>query len=273
MARRFEPKLNKHRYLTHADFRVFTVNGLAVRNASEVDEEFGNFATHDEFPDVIGPCEVWLSEKLAPREGVFFAANAFTYLARVAAGATSKAYDEGIITERALREVVNGIEFRDGKPHRRVPEAVYLSEYLRLPDPLGTVTVCLIDGNLARSYYKTDYTQGGHGYVYPWVPRNQIWIENGVDHREIPFVVCHQYLERRLMRDGGLKYARAHEIASALEYDLRQRTGLTSLLAPAGRKVGKGDLVGLTNEIVYEFVNAHYRRAGSSAIRNRVRAD
>src|SRR5207237_2876279 len=40
------------------------------------------------------------------------------------------------------------------------------------------------------------------GYVYPWVPRPEIWIEDGVDRREVPFIVCHEYVERRLMRDA-----------------------------------------------------------------------
>src|SRR5579871_509639 len=141
MARRFDPRLNKKRYLTHADVTLFTVNGLAVRDASKPDEEFGNFALHDEFPDVIGDREVWVSEKLAPREGVFFAANALTYLSRVAAGATDGAYDDGVAAERALRERVNGIDFRDGKPHKHVPDAVYLGEYVTLPDPRGAVEV------------------------------------------------------------------------------------------------------------------------------------
>jgi hypothetical protein len=260
MERRYDPKLNKKRYLTHADCTVFTVNGLAVRNANAPDEEFGNFATSDEFPDCIGTREVWISEKLAAREGVFFAANALTYLARLAAGATGKAYEDGIGAERALRESINGVAFRDGRPHKRVPDEVYLGQYVTLPDPKGDVIVRLVDGNLARSYYKTDYTQGGHGHVYPWVPKAQIWIEDGSDHRELPFIVCHEYLERRLMRDGGLEYARAHEIASALEFDLRKGQGLTKLLT-SGRKIGKADLPRLTDEAVSEFVNAHYRHA------------
>jgi hypothetical protein len=259
MERRYDPKLNKTKYLVHADCTVYTVNGFAVRNASKADEEFGNFATRDEFPDAIGTREVWVSEKLAPREGVFFAANALTRLARVAAGALDAAYEAGLEAERDLREAINGVEFRDGKPHRRVPDELYLAEYVTLPDPKGDVTVWLVDGNLARSYYKTDYTQGGHAYVYPWVPKPQVWVEDGTDHREIPFVVCHEYLERRLMRDGGLEYDRAHEIASALEYDLRKGAGLTPLLTRGGRKVGKPDLPGLVADGVYRFVNDTYR--------------
>ena len=63
----FDPKLNKKRVLSHADYTVYSVNGLAVRNVARPDEEFGNFATQEEFPDLIPKGEVWISEKLAPR--------------------------------------------------------------------------------------------------------------------------------------------------------------------------------------------------------------
>jgi hypothetical protein len=256
--RRYDPRLNKKRIYTHAESAVYSVNGYAVRNASEPDEEFGNFALHEQFPDAIEPGQVWVSEKLVVREGVFFIANALTRLARIAAGATERAYEDGIAVERVLRERVNGVEFRDGKPHQRVPDALYLGEYLSLPDPKGPVTVRLIDGNLARSYYKTDYTQGGHGYVYPWVPKPQIWVEDGVDRREVHFVVCHEYLERRLMRDMGYNYATAHAAASALEYDLRKGVGLTPLLTGGRRKISKADLPGLTTDEVFAFVLKTY---------------
>jgi hypothetical protein len=256
--RRYDPKLNKKCLLVHADYTAYTVNGLAVRNASQPDEEFGNFAAHDEFPDAIDKKEIWVSEKLAAKEGVFFLANALTYLARQAAGATDRAYDDGIAVERVLRERINGVEFRNGRPHKQAPDAIYLGEYVTLPDPKEPVDVRLIDGNLARSYYKTDYTQGGHHYVYPWVPKPQIWVENGVDHREIHFIVCHEYLERRLMRDKGLGYDHAHSIASRLEFDLRKGQGLTALLASGRRKITKRDLPGLTTDEVFAFVLKTY---------------
>src|SRR5207248_3813658 len=138
-----------------------------------------------------------------------------------------------------LREKLNGIEFRDGKPHRQVPREVYLEPYTTLADPRGEVEVWLVDGNLARSYYKTDYTEGGHGYVYPWVPRPQIWIEDGVDRREVPFIVAHEYLERRLMRDAGMEHDPAHEVCSTVEFDLRKDDEVKCFLAPGRRKFGK----------------------------------
>src|SRR3954453_20712174 len=107
----FDPKLNKKRVLSHAEHTVYSVNGLAVRNAAKPDEEFGNFATQDEFPDLIPKGEIWISEKLAAKEGVFFIANALTQLKRQAEGATDKAYDDGLEVERLLRQKLNGVEF------------------------------------------------------------------------------------------------------------------------------------------------------------------
>lgn len=256
----FDPKLNKKRVLTHTDFTVYAVNGLAVRNVAQPDEEFGNFATTDEFPDLIPRGEVWISEKLAAREGVFFIANALTRLARQAAGATEKAYDEGLEVERSLRERITGLAFRDGKPHARVPSEIYLEEYITLPDPQGPVVVWLIRGDLARNYYKTDYTEGGHGYVYPWVPKPEIWIEDGVDRREVPFIVCHEYLERRLMRDAGLEYDPAHETCSAVEFDLRKAGGATPLLTGGRGKLHKRHLPKLTSEEVFAYAVEQHAR-------------
>jgi hypothetical protein len=264
MSRRFDPKLNKRRVLTHTEYTVYAVNGYAVRNVARPDEEFGNFATSDEFPDLIPKGEIWISEKLAAREGVYFIANALVRLARQAAGATDRAEEDGLEAERLLRERVTGRAFRDGKPHERVPDDLYLEEYATLPDPIGPVRVWVIRGDLARDYYKTDYTEGGHGYVYPWVPEPEIWIEDGVDRRELPFIVCHEYLERRLMRDAKLDYDRAHEICSAVEFDLRKARGPTKLLTGGRRKFGKAHLPRLVRPEVFEYALARHTRKGKA---------
>jgi hypothetical protein len=255
----FDPKLHKTRVLSHADFTVYSVNAFAVRNVAQPDEEFGSFATRESFPNLIPKGEIWISEKLAPKEGVFFIANALTQQHwRQERGDPDRGYDEGLEVERLLREKLNGTEFRDGKPHRSVPDKIYLEPYITLPDPLGPVKVWLIDGNLARSYYKTDYTEGGHGYVYRWVPREEIWIEDGVDRREVPFIITHEYIERRLMRDTGIDYDTAHDICSRVEFDIRKGTGAAPLLVAGRRKLSKNDLPRLTAEKVLDYVVATY---------------
>jgi hypothetical protein len=265
----FSPKLDKHCILRHCilgntDYTVYAVDAFAIRNAAKPDEEFGNFATNDEFPDLIPKGEIWISRKLAPKEGIFFMVNALTIRKRLADGVSfDKAYEQGLEMEQSLRERLNGIKYRDGQPHQRVPPAIYLKLYQTIPDRHGSVKVWLVDGNLVRSYYKTDYTEGGHGYVYPWVPQSEIWVEDGVDHAELPYITAHEYLERRLMRDAHLGYDRAHLICSTVEFDLRKNRPVTRFLAAGPRKIQKTDLSRLASPELFNYVRKHYvkRRA------------
>ena len=36
--------------------------------------------------------------------------------------------------DRLLRKRLNGVDFRDGKPHKEVPEALYTEPYITLRD-------------------------------------------------------------------------------------------------------------------------------------------
>ena len=51
--RRSHPKLNKHFVVNHDGWDVYSVDASGVRNIALHDEEFGNFATHEEFPGLI----------------------------------------------------------------------------------------------------------------------------------------------------------------------------------------------------------------------------
>ncbi len=255
----FSPKLHKRLVFRQDDYKFYTVNALTVRNVAQPDEEFGNFALAEDFENLIPEGEVWISEKTFPQEGLFFIADALTRLKELERGvAEDKAYTAGLDAEQALREKVNGMKQRAGHSAKHTPPELYQYHYITLPDVKAPVEVWVIDGNLARTLYKTDYTEGGHGYVYSWCPRTQIWIDCGVDDREIPFILAHEYLESRLMRDEGLGYDPAHEICSKMEFELRKGGGIKLLLAPGRRKLHKRDLHRLTAPEVFEAVVKTY---------------
>ncbi len=261
---RAHPKLRKRHITTLYGRSIFGVNAYAVRDTARPDEEFGNFATCDEFRDLIPPGQVWLSDKNWETEGLFFIANAITRLEQAEQGAAEEtAYDAGIEVERALREKVNGIKFRDGRPHKRVPHRVYVERYTTIPDERFPVDVWVVDGNVVRSYYKTDYTEGGHGYVYPWVPKREIWVERALDPAELPFIVAHEYTEHRLMRDKGVEYDPAHEICSKVEFKLRRGAAVKEVFVPGGRPFGKADLPRLTSHRYFDYVVNRYVRGKS----------
>ncbi len=232
------PKLAKRFVLAHNGYKVYAVDPLAARDVSRSDEEFSNFATHEDFPRLIPNHEIWVNDKVLDQEGIFFIADALTRLQEEQRGVPPEtAYTAGLNVERFLRRKLLNVDYRGGKPHRRVPERLYVQRYCTLPDQKWPIHVWLVDAVLVRSFYKTDYTEGGHGYVYPWVPKDQIWIENTVDRSEYPFIVCHEYTELRLMRDRGMAYDPAHEICSTMEYVLRAGKAPLPLLALGRRKL------------------------------------
>jgi hypothetical protein len=52
------PPLRKTRLFTHDSYTAYAVDPLAVRDLSQSDEEFGNFATHEEFRRLIPENEI-----------------------------------------------------------------------------------------------------------------------------------------------------------------------------------------------------------------------
>lgn len=82
--------------------------------------------------------------------------------------------------------------------------------------------VWIVDGRLVRDMYKTDFVLGGHGYVYSWIPNNEIWIDDQTDEVDIPFVLIHEITELKLMKEG-IKYTVAHNKASQTEYAARHQ--------------------------------------------------
>ena len=251
-------KLAKRLVATQQGYAIHTVNSFAVRDLTAPDEEFTNFAIHEDFPELIPERDIWIDERLFADEGIFYLANALVRL-KVGrdGGSDDRAYAAGLDMERALRERLVGVKFRNGRPHKRVPGRIYVDRYLTLPDPEGPIEVRIVDGNLVRSFYKTDYTEGGHGYVYPWVPKGQIWVERVIAKAEIPFMVSHEYLELRLMRDRGMGYDKAHEAAAKVEFALREGDRIRSLLTTKPRALAKSDLAGLTTP---EFFHAFAAR-------------
>jgi hypothetical protein len=245
--------------MSQQGFDICTVDSFEVRDLTRADEEFTNFAIHEDFPDLIPEREIWIDRRLFREEAVYYLANALVRLKVRRDGALEiAAYRAGLKMERQLRERLGGERYRNGRPHRRVPRRVYHSLYARIADPLAKIAVWFVQGNLVRSLYRTEYTEGGHGYVYRWVPKDQIWVEHDLDLPEIPFLVAHEYVELRLMRDHGLEYDPAHTIAAEVEFELRDGRGVTRVVMPKGQTFSRADLARLAAPDVFAEVEARF---------------
>src|SRR4051794_21528194 len=101
----FHPPLNK-RFLGARDgHEIYSIDAFAIRNAAQADEEFGNFATREEFPDLVPEDEIWISNKGRREEGEFFVTHALARLKKVAEGASEDEADSaGLKAERRLRQ-------------------------------------------------------------------------------------------------------------------------------------------------------------------------
>jgi hypothetical protein len=89
------------------------------------------------------------------------------------------------------------------------------------------VWIWLVDGKKIRGTNNpsgrrliVDFTQGGHHYVYPVIPENEIWIDD-CNHAEREPVAAHEAYERKQMKFKGKSYSKAHVMANREEKEFR----------------------------------------------------
>lgn len=91
---------------------------------------------------------------------------------------------------------------------------------------LHGLSIWIVDGDALRGGCESgdvDFTMGGHGYFYVYIPKNEIWIDDAnASCDDLWPTIWHEYLERNLMK-RGITYNTAHTLASQLEIALRTK--------------------------------------------------
>lgn len=209
----------------YGEYKVFLVDGNTVRNSSEAAEEFGGSGNHA-FYKFIPEKEIWIEDDTDPEErDVLIACNLYQIRATKRGAAIRKAYKEGVKKEKDYRDS----KFLSNKNPSGTDESprqdIYIEKYGDMSDDGTRVEVYLVDGEKVRNRYKTDFIEGGHGYVYPWIPNQEIWIEKGPHtDQEAPYILLHEYLERALIKYKHVPYEKAHKIAAKCEWNMRCKT-------------------------------------------------
>lgn len=218
----------KHIYrrhlLTVGPFRVWSVNGMYIR--TKVNEEFTNFGQHFRFR-MIPTYEFWIDEEHDPGETRFFVDHMLREWRLMSRGIS---YETAIVradlleqTERNRTALAKKIKKMAPK---EIPSASFLSRLRVQPIKKYSWRGCttwIVDGEMIRDRYFIDFTEGGHEYVYHFVPHGDIWIDDDISMREWKYVVLHELHERALMA-GGMEYHRAHASASHIEHVARHRS-------------------------------------------------
>lgn len=106
---------------------------------------------------------------------------------------------------------------------------------------MGYIVVWKVNGKLIRDFIFIDFTEGGNTEAYPWMPPNEIWLDDTMwmPEDESQYVLLHEIIEFNLMRNKGMSYDDAHDEACIGEIKARRNPALLpELLAAEAAKTG-----------------------------------
>ena len=85
--------------------------------------------------------------------------------------------------------------------------------------------IFLVNGGFVRDHFDVDYVLGGHGYVYSFIPKNEIWVErHDTDMHDMESIIAHEVQEYIDMKFKHEKYEPAHADALKTEKKIRRLT-------------------------------------------------
>lgn len=100
---------------------------------------------------------------------------------------------------------------------------------IKLLGKRGPVQIWLVSGAKVREYFDFNYVFGGHDYVYKYIPKNEVWLDDAMLTKERKYVLIHELYERNLMKKGK-DYDNAHDYASVAEKEARRKDKVSAYL-------------------------------------------
>jgi hypothetical protein len=207
-------------YLEKVDERgklqVWIVDGTYIR--THMDEEFTNFGQHYSFP-YIPENELWIEKEARDDERPFFIDHLLVEHRLMAKGVP---YDKALVEadKAEHRERRRAGDVRRLTHHGKdLPDGREVHQRLWKKLENG-ISVWIINGRLVRSVFDIDFTEGGHDYVYEFVPQKEVWIDDALEEKERGYVLLHELHERNRMASGW-PYNKAHAESSRVEYRCR----------------------------------------------------
>jgi len=218
----FENLIMKRPYIKKlgraADFIIWIVDGKYIRD--NIDVEFTNEGQHRGF-NFIPKNEFWIDKNRNPEEDKYYIDSMIRMNKFLSEGMSYKDAvnkDDDIEKEERIKNYPKEIL---ENPKKAIENK---SIYLKLLKKYSRkIKVWIVDGKTVRDLFYVQFTEGGNEKIYPFIPKNEIWIDNDLSRREIKAVLLHELHERKLMSEGGeyLKYDRraddAHKDSSRIE--------------------------------------------------------
>ena len=91
----------------------------------------------------------------------------------------------------------------------------------RLAEIAG-LKVYLVSGEYIRNHIDIDFTAGGNSGVYPYVPVDEIWIDDALHGLDQTATTYHEIVERYHMIYHHMSYDKAHDMANSAEDGFRK---------------------------------------------------
>lgn len=91
----------------------------------------------------------------------------------------------------------------------------------------GKFTICIVDGSRIRQNIYKEFVYGGNEQRYPFVPKNEIWIDGQISCEETEYSIATELIERKLM-SSGKSYDDAYE--TAIEIVRQQRMKMANFV-------------------------------------------
>ena len=214
------PESLKSPYLQKLEERgklqIWIVDGSYIRG--NIDEEFTNFGQHYRFK-YIPDNEFWIDREAEHDEHKFFVEHLLVEHRLMAKGMPyEQALPEADRAERKERRLAGDVSSLTHHGEK-LPDGKDVHERLWKKLESG-ISVWVVNGRMVRSVFDIDFTEGGHDYVYEFVPKNEVWIDDAIMETERGYVLLHELHERNRMAKGWI-YDKAHAESSKLEYHCR----------------------------------------------------
>jgi len=206
------------------DFEVWEVDGMYVRN--NLNREFTNFGQHFRFP-FIPKHQFWIDKQNSSNETPYYVDHMIIEWNLMNQGvdydtAIAKA-DQQEQKERKKSALMGKVRKEMSDTGVKVPKEIYVHKLTGSASP----QIWIVNGELVRDLFFIDFTEGGHHFVYDFVPYNEVWLDNDLTPKEREFVLLHELHERYLMFKGQT-YNHAHNSSSYVEYLCRRDPSLLS---------------------------------------------
>jgi len=173
--------------------------------------------------------EIWIAKSAKIQERHCLIGTALSYIRGIERRFSSDiAYEIAVSCEKSIKEkdTLNKAQLKKNSSfknpfHIDVPEKVYYRIYTTVKDNYEVVKIYLVNREIVRNLYNSRFAEGGHGYVYEWIPKDEVWIDNLMKPKEIPIMILYEYVERAIIKYKNIPYDKAQIAASKVEFDLR----------------------------------------------------